>query len=134
MVATQLKDLTPVGTAMIVVAYMKNSCPCTGMPDRVHVVRPTMNDRIAIAEVHRPSRRSRNSGFSRERGDTCEITPKAGQRDGCRPRDAEEQKCAGRAPGRRRRALKNECRNGGPVSDMVNRAREHGIAATSSRR
>src|SRR5678816_299198 len=31
-VATQLTTFTPVGTAMIMVAYMKNSCPVTGMP------------------------------------------------------------------------------------------------------
>ena len=40
MVATQLNTFTPVGTAISIVAYMKKSWPVTGMPDRVHVVRP----------------------------------------------------------------------------------------------
>jgi hypothetical protein len=31
-VATQLNTFTPVGTAMVMEAYMKNSCPVTGMP------------------------------------------------------------------------------------------------------
>ena len=31
-VATQLKIFTPVGTAINIVAYMKNSWPVTGMP------------------------------------------------------------------------------------------------------
>ncbi len=31
-VATQLKTLTPVGTATRRLAYMKNSCPATGIP------------------------------------------------------------------------------------------------------
>ena len=32
MVATQLNTFTPVGTAISMVAYMKNSCPAMGMP------------------------------------------------------------------------------------------------------
>ncbi len=32
MVETQLNTFTPVGTAMSMVAYMKNSCPASGMP------------------------------------------------------------------------------------------------------
>ena len=32
MVAVQLKTFTPVGTAISMVPYMKNSCPVTGMP------------------------------------------------------------------------------------------------------
>ena len=50
-VATQLNTLTPVGTAMRIVAYMKNSCPVTGMPVVYMWCAQTMNDRIAIAEV-----------------------------------------------------------------------------------
>ena len=51
MVATQLNTFTPVGTAMSMVAYMKNSCPVTGMPTVYMWCAQTMNDRIAIAEV-----------------------------------------------------------------------------------
>ena len=50
-VATQLNTLTPVGTAISVVAYMKNSWPGTGMPTVYMWCAQTMNDRIAIAEV-----------------------------------------------------------------------------------
>ena len=32
MVASQLKIFTPVGTAISIVAYMKKSCPVSGMP------------------------------------------------------------------------------------------------------
>ena len=32
MVASQLKTFTPVGIAISMVAYMKNSCPAAGMP------------------------------------------------------------------------------------------------------
>ena len=31
-VATQLKIFTPVGTAINIVAYIKNNCPVTGIP------------------------------------------------------------------------------------------------------
>jgi hypothetical protein len=51
MVVTQLNTFTPVGTAMSVVAYMKNSCPVTGMPTVYMWCAQTMNDRMAIAEV-----------------------------------------------------------------------------------
>jgi hypothetical protein len=32
MVAIQLKIFTPVGTAISIVAYIKNNCPAAGMP------------------------------------------------------------------------------------------------------
>ncbi len=51
MVATQLNTFTPVGTAISMVAYMKNSWPVTGMPVVNMWCAQTMNDRIAIAEV-----------------------------------------------------------------------------------
>ena len=51
MVAIQLKIFTPVGTAISIVAYMKNSCPVTGMPVVYMWCAQTMNDRIAIDAV-----------------------------------------------------------------------------------
>ena len=53
-VATQLNTFTPVGTAISIVAYMKNSCPATGMPDGEHVVRPDdeRQDRDRRGRVH----------------------------------------------------------------------------------
>ena len=39
-VASQLKTFTPVGTAISIVAYMKNSSPAARHADREHVVRP----------------------------------------------------------------------------------------------
>ena len=47
-VATQLNTLTPVGTAISIVAYMKNSCPVTGMPAVNMWCAHTMKDRMAI--------------------------------------------------------------------------------------
>ena len=48
-VATQLNTFTPVGTAISMVAYMKNNSPNTGMPV-VNMWWPqTMKDRNAIA-------------------------------------------------------------------------------------
>jgi hypothetical protein len=40
MVATQLKTFTPVGTAINIVAYMKNNCACHRHAGREHVVSP----------------------------------------------------------------------------------------------
>jgi hypothetical protein len=51
MVAIQLKTFTPVGTAISIVAYMKNSWPVTGMPVVNMWCAQTMNDKIAIEEV-----------------------------------------------------------------------------------
>ena len=51
MVATQLKTFTPVGTAINIVAYMKNNCPVAGIPVVNMWWAHTMNDRIAIDEV-----------------------------------------------------------------------------------
>ena len=50
-VAIQLKTFTPVGTAISMVAYMKNSWPVTGMPVVNMWCAQTMNDRIAIDDV-----------------------------------------------------------------------------------
>ncbi|CKS85425.1 Uncharacterised protein [Mycobacterium tuberculosis] len=51
MVAIQLKIFTAVGTAISMVAYMKNSWPVSGMPVVNMWCAHTMNDRMAIDEV-----------------------------------------------------------------------------------
>ena len=51
MVAIQLKTLTPVGTAMDMVAYMKNNSPARGMPTVNMWCAQTKNDRKAMAAV-----------------------------------------------------------------------------------
>ena len=51
MVAIQLKIFTAVGTAISIVAYMKNNWPVTGMPVVNMWCAHTMKDRIAIDEV-----------------------------------------------------------------------------------
>ena len=51
MVATQLKTFTPVGTAISIVAYMKNSCPTAGMPVVNMWCAHTVKERIAIDAV-----------------------------------------------------------------------------------
>ena len=51
MVATQLNTFTPVGTAIIIVAYMKNSSPASGMPTVNMWCAQTMNDRKAMLAV-----------------------------------------------------------------------------------
>src|SRR6185312_551724 len=51
MVAIQLKIFTAVGTAMSMVAYMKNSWPVSGMPVVNMWCAHTMNDRMAIDDV-----------------------------------------------------------------------------------
>ena len=48
-VASQLNTFTPVGTAISIVAYMKNRMPAAGMPVVNMWCAQTMNDRIAIA-------------------------------------------------------------------------------------
>ncbi len=50
-VASQLNTFTPVGTAISIVAYMKNSWPAAGMPTVNMWCAQTMNDRIAIDAV-----------------------------------------------------------------------------------
>ncbi len=49
--AIQLNIFTPVGTAISMVAYMKNNCPVTGMPVVNMWCAHTMNDRMAIDAV-----------------------------------------------------------------------------------
>ena len=51
MVAIQLKIFTPVGTAINMVAYMKNNWPVTGIPVANMWCAQTMNDKIAILNV-----------------------------------------------------------------------------------
>ncbi len=51
MVDTQLNTFTPVGTAMSMVAYMKNSSPVSGMPTVNMWCAQTMKERKAIAPV-----------------------------------------------------------------------------------
>ncbi|MNT97988.1 hypothetical protein D3C72_2404560 [compost metagenome] len=51
MVAIQLKIFTPVGTAISMVAYMKNSWPVTGMPVVNMWCAQTMKDRMAMDAV-----------------------------------------------------------------------------------
>jgi len=48
-VATQLKIFTPVGTAISIVAYMKNSCPVTGIPTVYMWCAQTRKESTAIA-------------------------------------------------------------------------------------
>ena len=50
-VAIQLKTLTPVGTAIIIVAYMKNNSPFSGRPTVNMWWAHTKKDRIAIDAV-----------------------------------------------------------------------------------
>ncbi|CFO06160.1 Uncharacterised protein [Bordetella pertussis] len=51
MVATQLNTFTPVGIEISMVAYMKYSCPVTGMPVVNMWCAQTMNARMAMAAV-----------------------------------------------------------------------------------
>jgi len=51
MVAVQLNTFTPVGTAISIVPYMKNSWPVTGMPAVNMWCAHTMHDRMAIDAV-----------------------------------------------------------------------------------
>ncbi|MCY1376822.1 hypothetical protein D9M69_643410 [compost metagenome] len=51
MVAIQLKIFTPVGTALNMVEYMKNSWPVTGMPVVNMWCAHTTKDRMAIEPV-----------------------------------------------------------------------------------
>jgi hypothetical protein len=51
MVVTQLNTFTPVGTAISMVAYMKNSSPASGMPTVNMWCAQTMNDRKAMEAV-----------------------------------------------------------------------------------
>ena len=50
-VVTQLKTFTPVGTAISMVAYIKNNSPASGMPTVYMWCAQTMNDRNAMAAV-----------------------------------------------------------------------------------
>ena len=50
-VEIQLKTLTPVGTAISIVAYIKNSSPAIGVPTVYIWCAQTMNDKKAIEAV-----------------------------------------------------------------------------------
>src|SRR3569833_756399 len=79
MVAVQLNTFTPVGTAISMVAYMKNSCPVTGMPPVNMWCAQTMNDRIAIEAVAYTIEAYPNSGLRANAGIICEMIPNAGK-------------------------------------------------------
>ena len=49
MVVTQLNTFTPVGTAISMVAYMKNNCPASGIPTVNIWCAQTTNDNRAMA-------------------------------------------------------------------------------------
>ena len=51
MVLTQLNTFTPVGTAISMVAYMKNSSPVSGIPTVNMWCAQTINDRKAMLAV-----------------------------------------------------------------------------------
>lgn len=51
MVVTQLNTFTPVGTAISMVAYMKNSSPVTGMPTTNMWCAQTTKERKAMLAV-----------------------------------------------------------------------------------
>src|SRR5258708_14137091 len=51
MVVSQLNTLTPVGTAISTVAYMKNRIPAVGMPTVNMWCAQTMNESISIEAV-----------------------------------------------------------------------------------
>src|SRR5499427_10306135 len=79
MVASQLKIFTPVGTAISIVAYMKNSCPVTGMPTVNMWCAHTMNDRMAIDAVAYTIEAYPNSGLRENTGTTWLMMPKPGR-------------------------------------------------------
>ena len=66
-VASQLNTFTPVGTAISMVAYMKNSWPAAGMPTVNMWCAQTMNDRIAIEDSGVDHRGIAEQRLARER-------------------------------------------------------------------
>ena len=79
MVAIQLKIFTPVGTAISMVAYMKNSCPVTGMPVVYMWCAHTIKDRIAIEAVAYTIDAYPNSGLRANAGMMALTMPNAGR-------------------------------------------------------
>ena len=80
MVDTQLNTFTPVGTAMVMVAYMKNSSPATGIPTVNMWCAQTMKrqERDACGGVHHGGVAEQR--LAREGRDRIsETTPKAGR-------------------------------------------------------
>src|SRR5258707_12948169 len=79
MVVSQLNTLTPVGTAISTVAYMKNRIPAVGMPTVNMWCAQTMNERIAIEAVAYTIEEKPNKGFLENAGITWLIMPKPGR-------------------------------------------------------
>src|SRR5260364_67395 len=78
-VAIQLKTLTPVGTEISIVAYIKNNSLDTGMPVANIWCAQTINDRIAIAATAYTIELEPKSGLRENAGITCEMIPNAGR-------------------------------------------------------
>src|SRR5687768_3185809 len=79
MVAVQLNTFTPVGTAISIVPYMKNSWPVTGMPAVNIWCAHTMQDRIAIEAVAYTMEEYPNSGLRAKVGITSDTMPNDGR-------------------------------------------------------
>ncbi len=79
MVATQLNTFTPVGTAISMVAYMKNNWPVTGMPVANMWCAQTMNERMAIDAVAYTIEAIAEQGLARKRRDDLRDDPERGQ-------------------------------------------------------
>src|ERR1700730_9166334 len=78
-VAVQLKTLTPVGTPTSSDAYMKNSCPSTGIPTVNMWCAHTAHDTMPIAHVANTIERYPNRGLRANVGMTWEMMPNAGR-------------------------------------------------------
>src|SRR3989442_3311922 len=70
MVASQLNTLTPVGTAISTVAYMKNRIPAVGMPTVNMWCAQTTNERTAIEAVAYTIEEKPNRGCLGDAGST----------------------------------------------------------------
>src|SRR6185437_3473256 len=78
-VAVQLNTFTPVGTAISIVPYMKNSCPTTGMPAVNIWCAQTMQERMAMEAVAYTIEEYPNSGLREKVGITSETMPNDGR-------------------------------------------------------
>ena len=79
MVEIQLNTFTPVGTAINIVAYIKNSSPAIGIPTVYMWCAHTMNDRKAIDAVAYTIEAYPNSGLREKAGIIWDTTPNAGR-------------------------------------------------------
>ena len=79
MVATQLNTFTPVGTAISMVAYMKNSWPARGMPTVNMWCAQTMKDRKAIDAVAYTMESYPNRRLRAKVGMMADTIPNAGR-------------------------------------------------------